>query len=84
MTSISSPLVIALVAAGALVVRRRTATLQHARPSRSGSRWLSGRRALRRERSHSFLGYFIFSLVFFPAALMVAYLVSDRTAPALA
>lgn len=30
-------------------------------------------------KGHSFVGYFIFSLVFFPAALIVAYLVSDRT-----
>jgi hypothetical protein len=30
-------------------------------------------------KGHSFLGYFIFSLVFFPAALIVAYLVQDRT-----
>jgi hypothetical protein len=35
-------------------------------------------------KGHSFIGYFLFSLVFFPAALIVAYLVSDRTAPALA
>jgi hypothetical protein len=27
-------------------------------------------------------GYFLFSLIFFPAALIVAYVVSDRTAPA--
>ncbi len=31
-------------------------------------------------KGHSFLGYFIFSLFFFPAALIVAYLVSDRRA----
>ena len=35
-------------------------------------------------KGHSFFGYFVFSLVFFPAALLVAYLVSDRTRPALA
>ena len=29
-------------------------------------------------KGHSFLGYFIFSLFFFPAALIVAYLVQDR------
>jgi hypothetical protein len=29
-------------------------------------------------KGHSFLGYFIFSLFFFPAALIVAYMVSDR------
>ena len=33
-------------------------------------------------KGHSFLGYFIFSLIFFPLALIVAYLVSDRAAPA--
>ena len=30
-------------------------------------------------KGHSFLGYFIFSLIFFPAALIVAYVVDDRT-----
>ncbi len=30
-------------------------------------------------KGHSFFGYFLFSLVFFPAALIVAYMVSDRT-----
>ena len=32
-------------------------------------------------KGHSFVGYFIFSLVFFPLALIVAYMVQDRTAP---
>jgi hypothetical protein len=31
-------------------------------------------------KGHSFLGYFIFSLFLWPAALIVAYLVEDRTA----
>jgi hypothetical protein len=31
-------------------------------------------------KGHSFIGYFIFSLFFFPAALIVAYLVSPRVA----
>jgi hypothetical protein len=30
-------------------------------------------------KGHSFLGYFIFSLFFFPAAIITAYLVPDRT-----
>ena len=30
-------------------------------------------------KGHSFFGFFLFSLVFFPAALIVAYMVSDRT-----
>lgn len=30
-------------------------------------------------KGHSFIGYFIFSLFFFPAAVIVAYLVRDRT-----
>jgi hypothetical protein len=30
-------------------------------------------------KGHSFLGYFLFSLVFFPAALIVAYMVQDRS-----
>jgi len=30
-------------------------------------------------KGHSFIGYFLFSLAFFPAALIVAYVVSDRT-----
>jgi hypothetical protein len=29
-------------------------------------------------KGHSFFGYFIFSLIFFPAALIVACMVSDR------
>jgi hypothetical protein len=29
-------------------------------------------------KGHSFAGYFIFSLFFFPAALIVAYCVHDR------
>jgi hypothetical protein len=33
-------------------------------------------------KGHSYFGYFLFSLVFFPAALIVAYLVSDKAAPA--
>ena len=32
-------------------------------------------------KGHSFFGYFIFSLIFFPVALIVAYMVEDRTAP---
>ena len=31
-------------------------------------------------KGHSFFGYFLFSLLFFPAALIVAYLVQDRRA----
>ena len=30
-------------------------------------------------KGHSFIGYFIFSLFFFPAAIIVAYFVHDRT-----
>ena len=30
-------------------------------------------------KGHSFMGYFIFSLFFWPAALIVAYVVEDRT-----
>ena len=30
-------------------------------------------------KGHSFLGYFVFSLFFFPAALIVAYMVDDRS-----
>ena len=33
-------------------------------------------------KGHSFFGYFIFSLIFFPAALIVAYVVSDKSAAA--
>ncbi len=29
-------------------------------------------------KGHSFFGFFIFSLFFFPAALIVAYMVGDR------
>jgi hypothetical protein len=31
-------------------------------------------------KGHSFFGFFIFSLLFFPAALIVAYVVQDRRA----
>ena len=34
-----------------------------------------------RRKGHSFIGYFIFSLIFFPLALITAYLVHDRGAP---
>ena len=30
-------------------------------------------------KGHSFFGYFVFSLFFFPAAIIVAYLVEDRS-----
>lgn len=30
-------------------------------------------------KGHSFFGYFLLSLLFFPLALILAYLVSDRT-----
>ena len=33
-------------------------------------------------KGHSFFGFFIFSLFFFPAALIVAYVVDDRSAAA--
>lgn len=35
-------------------------------------------------KGHSFFLYFLFSLLFFPAALLVAYMVSDRSAAATA
>jgi hypothetical protein len=35
-------------------------------------------------KGHSFFGFFLFSLVFFPAALIVAYMVRDRAQPAVA
>ena len=35
-------------------------------------------------KGHSFILYFLFSLLFFPAALIVAYLVPDKRAPATA
>jgi len=31
-------------------------------------------------KGHSFLGYFVFSLFLFPVALIMAYVVDDRTA----
>lgn len=34
-----------------------------------------------RRKGHSFVLYFIFSLIFFPLALLCAYLVHDRTQP---
>jgi hypothetical protein len=35
-----------------------------------------------RRKGHSFLGCFILSLVFFPLALIAAYMVEDRTVTA--
>jgi hypothetical protein len=35
-------------------------------------------------KGHSFFWYFVFSLIFFPLALLTAYLVGDRSGPALA
>jgi hypothetical protein len=35
-------------------------------------------------KGHSFWGYFVFSLVFFPLAIIMAYVVKDRTAGAAA
>ena len=32
-------------------------------------------------KGHSFFGFFLFSIVFFPAALITAYLVQDKTQP---
>ena len=32
-------------------------------------------------KGHSFFGYFVFSLVFFPLALLMAYMSQDRTVP---
>jgi len=29
-------------------------------------------------KGHSFIGFFVFSLVFFPAALITAYLIANR------
>ena len=34
-------------------------------------------------KGHSFIGYFILSLIFFPLALIMAYMVHDRTTPAM-
>lgn len=34
-------------------------------------------------KGHSFLGYFIFSLFLFPVALLTAYMVHDRSPPAM-
>ena len=33
-------------------------------------------------KGHSFFGYFIFSLICFPLALIVAYMLSDKHVPA--
>jgi hypothetical protein len=41
---------------------------------------LAGPCCLAARKGHSFFGYFLFSLVFFPAALIVAYMSQDRTA----
>ena len=41
-------------------------------------------RSSRRPKGRTSLGYFVFSLFFFPAAVIVAYLVEDRSRPAVA
>jgi uncharacterized membrane protein SirB2 len=35
-------------------------------------------------KGHSFFGYFVLSLFFFPLSLLLAYLANDRTAPSIA
>jgi hypothetical protein len=35
-------------------------------------------------KGHSFFGYFVLSLFFFPLSLIMAYMVSDRTRPSVA
>jgi hypothetical protein len=50
----------------------------------SRGRDLDRDRVLAARKGHSFIGYFIFSLIFFPLALIVAYVVSDKTATATA
>jgi len=35
-------------------------------------------------KGHSFIGYFLLSIFFFPLALIMAYVVADRAAPAYA
>lgn len=35
-------------------------------------------------KGHSFWGYFLFSVIFFPAAIITAYLVKDRSVGAAA
>jgi len=35
-------------------------------------------------KGHSFFGYFVLSLFFFPLSLIMAYMVSDRTRPPVA
>ncbi|RPH33172.1 MAG: hypothetical protein EHM90_06485 [Chloroflexi bacterium] len=35
-------------------------------------------------KGHSFFGYFLLSLLFFPLALIMAYMVSDRTTESMA
>ena len=43
-----------------------------------GLRSRSGRHEWLRRKGHSFIGYFLLSLLFFPLALIMAYAVSDR------
>jgi len=35
-------------------------------------------------KGHSFIGYFFLSILFFPLALIMSYVVADRAAPAYA
>ena len=45
----------------------------------SGSRSLSGQLGLLISKGHSFFGYFILSLYFFPLSLLMAYMVRDNS-----
>ena len=50
---------------------------RHHRPHHLGrDRVLAGRVAGR--KGHSFIGYFLLSLLFFPLSLIMAYMVQDR------
>ena len=62
-----------------LAAERLVVWVDHSDPHFDRDRVLAGARC-RASKAHSFFLYFLFSLVFFPAALIVAYMVHDRQA----
>ena len=60
------------------MVRTEHHRLHHLGGPRLLATWVADR------KGHSFFGYFMLSLLFFPFAVILAYVVDDRTQPSLA
>ena len=61
---------------------KETSTFPTANPRRSEKSGVDWPARVAGRKGHSFFGYFILSLFFFPLALIMAYLVQDRRVPA--